>query len=305
LGFDACGISKADFLPKHAKKFRQWLDKGFQAEMSYMGNNKSKREDPQLLFENAKSVITLVFNYFPQKLLPEEDNYKISKYAYGRDYHKVLKKKLKNLIESIQGHIPEFNARAFVDSAPVLERAWAEKAGLGWIGKNNMLILKKRGSFFFICEIICKHELNYNNETISEACGTCTKCIDACPTNALKPYELDARRCISYLTIENKGIIPIEYKDKLEDWIFGCDICQDVCPWNRFAKPHQEHDFLPNPDLFSLRKRDWNNLNHDQFEECFFGTPVKRAKFEGLKRNIEFVKMPANKFQKPKTINNN
>ncbi len=291
LGFFACGISKADFLPEDAKRVRNWLDKGFNAEMVYMENHFEKRLDPIKLLEGAKSVISVLFNYFPKEIIPSKDNYKISKYAYGKDYHFVMKDKLKELLIFIEEETGETNSRAFVDSAPVLDRAWAAKSGLGWIGKNTNLINKKQGSFFFVGEIITAVELDYSDMPIPKSCGHCTKCIEACPTHALRPYEVNANKCISFLTIENKAdVISSELKGKFEDWIFGCDICQDVCPWNRFSIANIEPAFEPNEQLINMRKTDWENLTEDQFRDIFKGSPVKRTKYKGLMRNIGFVK---------------
>jgi len=291
LGFYDCGISRADLLKEDAEKLEKWLGNGMQAGMHYMENHFEKRTDPRLLFENAKSVISVLYNYYPKTKIQEENNYKISKYAYGKDYHQIIKQKLNQLIEFIRAEAGEINARAFTDSAPVLDRAWAARAGLGWIGKNTNLINRKQGSFFFIGEIITDLELDYDGKKIENFCGTCTKCIDACPTGALKPYEVDARRCISYLTIENKEeSITAEFKGRFEDWIFGCDICQDVCPWNRFSEPHNEAAFNPPDILTQLRKPDWQNLTEDQFRKIFKKSAVKRTKYKGLLRNINFIR---------------
>jgi epoxyqueuosine reductase len=292
LGFYDCGISRADLLKEDAEKLGKWIGNGMQAGMHYMENHFEKRTDPRLLFENAKSVISVLYNYYPKTKIQEENNYKISKYAYGKDYHQIIKQKLNQLIEFVRTEAGEINARAFTDSAPVLDRAWAARAGLGWIGKNTNLINRKQGSFFFIGEIISDLELDYDGKKIENFCGTCTKCIDACPTGALKPYEVDARKCISYLTIENKEeYIPSELKGRFDDWIFGCDICQDVCPWNRFSKPHDEPAFDPPDILTQLRKPDWNNLTEEQFRKVFKDSPVKRSKYKGLIRNIRFVNL--------------
>ena len=257
--------------------------------MAYMEGYFDKRTDPRKLLENAKSVISVLYNYAPKNYLPEEDNYKISSYAYGTDYHFVLKKKLKSLLEYITSEAGENNSRVFVDSAPVLERAWAKQAGLGWIGKNTCLITKEQGSYFFIGEIITDIELDFNETLVPNHCGGCTRCIDACPTGALTPHELDSRKCISYWTIEHRGEnIPEHFKGKFEDWIFGCDICQQVCPWNRLAEPHNEPEFEPSDELLNMRKPDWIGLDELKFKEVFKKSAVKRAKFEGLKRNILF-----------------
>ena len=291
LGFFDCGISKVKFLEKDSERVESWLENGHHASMSYMERNREKRYNPKLLVEDAKSVITVLYNYYPETKLPETDNYKISKYAYGKDYHFIIKEKLKRLLEKIEEKTGERAARIFVDSAPVLDRAWATQSGLGFIGKNTLLINKKGGSFFFIGQIIIDLELEYPEQVdFTNYCGSCTACIDACPTQALKPFEVDARKCISYLTIENRDEIPAEFKGKLNDWIFGCDICQDVCPWNiRFASPHNEPQFDPSPQLFVMRKPDWENLDKPAFKKLFKHTPVERTGYKGLIRNIEFV----------------
>ena len=292
LGFYDCGIAKVEFLYQEAERLKTWLDSGKQAGMTYMENYFDKRTDPQKLFENARSVIVVLYNYFTEKPIPQDNNYKISKYAYGTDYHFVMKDKLKSLINFIRETTGDISARAFVDSAPVLERSWAEKAGLGWIGKNTCLITKKQGSYFFIGEIITDLELTYETETVPDYCGGCTRCLDACPTDALDKSGLDANRCISYWTIENKsGEIDPQLKGKFNDWIFGCDICQDVCPWNRLAEKHNEEAFKPLKILIENKKSDWEQLSLNEFKMAFKNSPVKRAKFEGLKRNIEFVKI--------------
>ena len=290
IGFYACGISQAVHLEADAERLRKWLEKGYHAEMNYMANHFEKRTDPRNLLDNAKSVISVLLNYAPKKPIPEIDNYKLSSYAYGKDYHFVIKRKLKQLISFIRDEAGEMNARAFVDSAPVLDRAWAARSGLGWIGKNTMLITKERGSFFFIGEIITDLELEYDNRSVANYCGGCTRCVDACPTGALKPYELDANKCISNLTIEFKGDeIPIEFKGKFDDWIFGCDICQQVCPWNRLTEPHNEPEFNPPEELMVMKKLDWEKLRIKEFNELFKASPLKRAGFSGIKRNIFFA----------------
>ncbi len=289
LGFFQCGISKAGFLKDESEKIHDWLNKGFQGEMHYMQNNLEKRLDPSLLQENAKSIISVLFNYFPEKTDFQDNNFIVSKYAFGKDYHFILKYKLKELLRSIEEKFGKVSARIFVDSAPVLEKAWAERAGLGWIGKNTCLINKKSGSFFFIGEIILDIELEYDVPH-KNYCGSCTKCLDACPTNALiKPYTLDSRKCISYLTIENKENLPDDLKDKFEGRIFGCDICQDVCPYNRFSTKNTEPDLSPSYEFKNLKKEDWINLNKEDFNRIFKKSALKRIKFEGLKRNIDFV----------------
>ena len=294
LGFSAIGISKADFLDKESKQLRNWLDNGFHGEMKYMENHFEKRTDPRILVEGSKSVISVLFNYYPKEKQCD-DAFKISKYAYGKDYHYVVKEKLYTLLEFIQIEIGEVTGRAFVDSAPVMDKVWAAKSGLGWIGKNTNLITKEFGSFVFIGELIIDLELEYD-KSIKDYCGTCTKCIDACPMNALSPYQLDARKCISYLTIEKKGDLPEEIKGKWNDWIFGCDICQDVCPWNSQTrlpigglKHHNEDSFNISSELKNLTKEKWENIDKSTFKKLFKNSPVERTKFEGLKRNIGFL----------------
>jgi epoxyqueuosine reductase len=291
IGFYDCGISMAGYLDEDAIHLKNWLEKGYHSQMSYMSNHFEKRTDPGKLLENAQSVISVLLNYDPKQSLPENNNYKISSYAYGKDYHFVIKKKLKQLITFIQKVAGDMNARAFVDSAPVLDRAWAARSGLGWIGKNTMLITKERGSFFFIGEIITDLELEYDNRTVANYCGGCRRCIETCPTGALKPHELDASKCISNMTIEFKGDdIPVEFNGKFDDWIFGCDICQQVCPWNRFAEPHNELEFEPSEALLKMKRPDWENLTEIKFAELFKSSPLKRAGFKGIKRNVNFVK---------------
>jgi epoxyqueuosine reductase len=288
LGFSFCGISRAQFLEEEAPLLEQWLKQGMHGQMSYMENHFDKRLDPRQLVKGAKSVISLLLNYYPEDTQSLEANYNVSKYAYGRDYHKVLKKKLKELMDFIQTEIGDVNGRAFVDSAPVMDKAWAKKSGLGWIGKHSNLITKQQGSFFFIAELIVDLELEYDQPLAKDYCGTCNKCVEACPTDAIvAPNVVDGSRCISYFTIELKDKIPQEYGDKFQNWIFGCDICQDVCPWNRFSKPHSEPDFSPLPGMLNLKKSEWEEITEDIFEKLFQGSPLKRAKFEGLKRNIE------------------
>ncbi|MCP9765096.1 tRNA epoxyqueuosine(34) reductase QueG [Lacihabitans soyangensis] len=290
LGFDFCGISKAEFLENEAKLLETWLKRNYNGKMAYMANYFDKRLDPRLLVDGAKSVITFILNYFPEKELTEQD-YKISKYAYGTDYHFVIKDKLSSLLASMQTEIGNINARVFVDSAPVMDKVWAKKGGLGWIGKHSNLINRKIGSFFFIGEIICDLELDYDGP-IKDYCGTCTACIDACPTDAItEPYVVDGSKCISYLTIELKENIPTEFKGKMENWAFGCDICQDVCPWNSFAKPHKTAEFLPNDDLKNLNN--WEEITHEVFSKVFKKSAIKRTKYEGLMRNIDFLKNKA------------
>ena len=291
LGFDFCGISKAEKLEKEAPRLEAWLKKEAHGKMSYMENHFDKRLDPTLLVPGARSVVSLLYNYYPEKDLAKEKpkNHKIAKYAYGKDYHFVIKEKLKTFMKLIGEEIGEVGGRVFVDSAPVMERQWAEKSGLGWIGKNTLLINKQQGSFFFLAELILDLELEPDGP-IKDYCGTCTRCIDACPTDAITPYELDASKCISYLTIELKDSIPNEFKDQMEGWAFGCDICQDVCPWNRFSKPHQEAEFSPNNELKSLFNNNWEDLTKEVFQEAFRKSAVKRTKIEGLQRNLEFLR---------------
>jgi epoxyqueuosine reductase len=290
IGFHSCGISKAENLPDDAARLKRWLDKGLQAEMAYMGNHFTKRTDPRRLVDNAKSVISVLYNYYPQEYQGDNAGLKLSKYAFGKDYHQVIKKKLKQLLEFIRQSKPDLSARVFTDSAPVLERAWARKAGLGWIGKNTNLITRGQGSFFFVGEIICNLDLDYNHCIDADHCGGCTRCIDACPTGALKPYELDSNRCISYWTIEYKGeSIPGAFAGKFNKYIFGCDICQDVCPWNRLSEPHNEPGFRLSEALQKMSGTDWENLSEEQYRGLFRESPVKRSGYKGLKRNILFV----------------
>jgi len=290
-GFDACGIARANYLPDEKDHLLNWLEQHYQGEMGYMEKNVDKRTDPRLLVKNAKSVISLLLNYYPEEELPEANNYRISKYAYGRDYHKVIKSKLKSIINLLQEKAGSDNIRGFTDSAPVLDRSWAKRSGLGWIGKNTCLINVMGGSFYFIAEVITDIELDYDKPFEKDFCGGCTKCIEACPTNAIvAPYILDSRRCISYLTIENHREIPQAYKNHMENWIFGCDICQDVCPWNRIARPHKVPQFQPSDSLKTMNREKWENLTNDQFDELFEGSAVRRTKFEGLTRNINYIK---------------
>lgn len=285
-----CGISKAEFLAEEAPKLEQWLSKGMHGSMQYMENHFDKRLDPTLLVPGAKSVVSLVYNYYPKKDLANSDSYKIAKYAYGQDYHYVVKDKLKSLLEIIHNNIGEVGGRAFVDSAPVMERQWAQRAGVGWIGKNSLLLNKQAGSFFFLAELILDLELEPDGP-VKDFCGTCTACMDACPTDAIPdPYVVDASKCISYFTIELKEQIPNDVKGKFENWVFGCDICQDVCPWNRFSKPHNEPAFEPHEQLEGMTKTDWEEITEDVFREVFRKSAVKRTKYEGLKRNIKFLR---------------
>jgi epoxyqueuosine reductase len=289
LGFLSCGISKSDFLEEEAPRLEKWLKNNMHGEMGYMANHFDKRLDPRLLVEGSKSVISLLLNYFPDET-QVADSYKISKYAYGQDYHHIIKSKLKQLQEFITEEIGEVNGRAFVDSAPVLDKAWAAKSGLGWIGKNSNLLTQQVGSFYFIAELIVDIELEYDH-MVTDHCGTCTACLDACPTQAIvEPYVVDGSKCISYFTIELKNELPIDVKGSFDDWMFGCDICQDVCPWNRFSKPHKEPLFNPNPELLSMTKKDWEEITEDVFQKVFKKSAVKRTKFAGLTRNIDFLK---------------
>ena len=289
LGFLSCGISKAGFLEEEAPRLENWLNNQMNGQMSYMENHFDKRLNPTLLVDDAKSVISLLLNYYPSEL-QNEDSYKISKYAYGQDYHHVIKEKLKELLHFIQTEIGEVSGRAFVDSAPVLDKAWAAKSGLGWVGKNSNLITQKVGSFYFIAELIIDLELDYDAPT-TDHCGSCTACLDACPTEAIvAPYVVDGSKCISYFTIELKDNLPQEMKGKFDDWMFGCDVCQDVCPWNRFSKPHNEPLFQANSDILNFSKSDWEEITVDTFQKVFKNSAVKRTKYDGLLRNIDFLK---------------
>ena len=291
LGFFHIGFSKAEFLEEEAPRLEQWLSKNYHGEMSYMANHFDKRLDPRLLVDDAKTVISLLFNYYTDQKQKDPEAPKISQYAYGEDYHHVIKDKLKELIAFIQEEIGEVNGRGFVDSAPVMDKAWAKKAGLGWIGKNANLITREHGSFFFIADLIIDLELEADGP-ITDYCGTCTRCIDACPTDAIiQPYVVDGSKCISYLTIELKDeLLPKEFAGKMDNWMFGCDICQDVCPWNRFSVLHNEERFQPTPQLLDLSKNDWHNLQEEGFQILFQRSAVKRTKFQGLKRNITYLK---------------
>jgi len=289
LGFLSCGISKAQFLEEEAPRLEKWLNKNMHGQMQYMENHFDKRLDPTKLVEDSKSVISLLLNYYPEEE-QNQNSFKLSKYAYGTDYHFVIKEKLKSLLHFVQEEIGEVHGRAFVDSAPVLDKAWAAKSGLGWIGKNSNLLTQQVGSFYFIAELIVDLELEYDSPT-TDHCGTCTACIDACPTKAIvQPYIVDGSKCISYLTIELKNNIPSEFKEKLDDWMFGCDVCQDVCPWNKFSKSHNEPLFNPHPELLFMSKKDWEEITEDVFNKIFKNSAVKRTKFSGLKRNIKFLK---------------
>ena len=290
LGFLSCGISKAGFLEEEAPRLENWLNKNRHGQMSYMENHFDKRLDPTLLVDDAKSVISLLLSYYPSEV-QNKNSYKISKYAYGQDYHFVIKDKLKDLLRFIQTELGEVSGRVFVDSAPVLDKAWAAKSGLGWIGKNSNLITKQVGSFYFIAELIIDLELEYDHAT-TDHCGSCTACLDACPTQAIvAPYVVDGSKCISYFTIELKDNIPNEMKGKFDDWMFGCDVCQDVCPWNRFSKPHNEPLFNPNPEILFFSKEDWQEITEETFRAVFKNSAVKRTKLDGLQRNIQFLQL--------------
>jgi epoxyqueuosine reductase len=291
LGFDFCGIAKSAFLDEDAKRLETWLNKGMQGKMHYMENHFDLRTDPSKLVPGAKSIITLLFNYFPE----EKQNIeipKISKYAYGEDYHLVIKDKLHIFFNRIKEKLGDINGRGFVDSAPVLERAWAQKSGLGWIGKNGNLINKNKGSFFFIASLIVDIELEYDEPLLKDYCGTCTSCIDNCPTEAILPNKVvDGSKCISYFTIELKdALIPDQMKSKFDNWLFGCDVCQDVCPWNRFAEVNKEKRFQPIPEILNFTTKDWGELSEEKFKIIFKDSPVKRTKFDGIKRNLNFIK---------------
>ncbi|WP_213189678.1 tRNA epoxyqueuosine(34) reductase QueG [Cloacibacterium caeni] len=289
FGFQSCGISKAEFLEEEAPRLETWLNKGYHGEMKYMENHFDKRLNPALLVDGAKSVISLSYNYFPKVKIDEINNFKISKYAYGEDYHEVIKDILKNMVAELQEEIGEFGFRVFVDSAPVLEKAWARKSGLGWVGKNANLITKKHGSFYFLAEIICDLELEYDL-AVTDHCGSCRACIDACPTQAIVSDRIvDGSKCISYATIELKNQIPDYFNGKMDDWMFGCDVCQDVCPWNRFSAPTLQEKFAPNFQKLNFRKNEWKELTQELFSEIFKKSAVKRTKFSGLMRNISFL----------------
>ena len=288
LGFISCGISKSGFLENEIGRFESWLKNNYHGKMSYMERNFDKRMDTRKLVDGSKSVISLLFNYYPSKEI-NNNSFKISKYAYGNDYHFIIKDKLKTLLSSMRNEIGEIDGRVFVDSAPIMEKAWAKKSGLGWIGKNTNLISKKTGSFFFIAEIIVDLELEYDNE-VTDHCGSCTACLDACPTDALyEPYKIDASKCISYFTIELKEQFPNDLKKDFNDWIFGCDICQDVCPWNKFSRPNEEPLLSPLKEINQYSKKDWLELTDEVFKVVFKGSPIERTKFNGLKRNIQYA----------------
>ena len=289
LGFEEVGIAKAEFLEEEAPRLESWLNKNMHGQMSYMQNHFDKRLDPRILVPGAKSVVSLLLNYYPSQKQVDDTAPKISKYAYGNDYHDVIKDKLNQILQFIKDTIGDVDGRVFVDSAPVLDKAWAKKSGLGWIGKNSNLINKQSGSFFFIAELISDLELEADGP-IKDYCGTCTKCIDACPTEAIvAPQIVDGSKCISYFTIELKDAIPADVKGKFDNWMFGCDVCQDVCPWNRFSKPHHEPQFNPANGLLEITKKEWLELTEETFKKVFKDSAVKRTKYNGLTRNIKFV----------------
>ncbi len=289
LGFISCGISKAEFLEDEAPRLEEWLKKNMHGEMKYMENYYDKRLDPTKLVEDAKSVISLSYNYYPNNF-QNNDFAKVSKYAYGKDYHNVIRDKLKLLLKFIKEEIGDVSGRVFVDSAPILEKAWAEKSGLGWIGKNSNLITKQVGSFYFLAELILDLELDYDSKDFDH-CGECTACIDACPTEAIvEPYVVDGSKCISYFTIELKENIPNQYKGKFDSWVFGCDICQDVCPWNKFSKPHNEPLFDPKSEFLEMSKNEWQEITEETFNKIFDNSALKRTGYNGLKRNLNFIK---------------
>lgn len=290
LGFLSCGISTARYLEEEAPKLEAWLSSGFQGEMNWLENHFDKRLDPTKLVPGAKSVVSVLMNYFPSTSQEDTQAPRLAKYAYGEDYHFVVRDKLRALLAFIHDEIGDVDGRAFVDSAPVMERSWARLSGLGWIGKHGLLLSREAGSFYFIGELIIDLDLEPDHPTSSH-CGTCTRCIDACPTDAIvAPEVLDSSRCISYLTIELKDQIPQEFSGKMENWVFGCDICQDVCPWNRFSKPHSEARFNPHPDLIGMDREGWYEITEEVFRKVFKGSAVKRTKYSGLKRNLEFLK---------------
>ncbi len=292
LGFSFVGVAKAEKLDEEARRLEEWLNLEYHGKMAYMENHFDKRIDPTKLVPGSKSVVTLMYNYFTPRKQDDETAPKISKYAYGKDYHFIIKAKLKDLLFFLNEKIGAVNGRCFVDSAPVLEREWAKRGGIGWTGKNTLLIHPRAGSYFFLAELIIDLELS-PDAPMKDYCGTCTRCIDACPTEAISKngYLINASKCISYLTIELKDeVLPEGFSGKMENWMFGCDICQEVCPWNRFSSPHTEREFEPHPNLLTLRKKDWEEITEEVFREIFKKSAVKRTKFKGLKRNIGFLK---------------
>lgn len=291
LGFYDCGISEADALTAEPEMMELWIQQGCHGEMRYLERNKEKRYDPRLLVDGTKTIISVILNYYPQATLPDEDNYKIAKYAYGADYHYVMKAKLQDLLQYIESRTGKLNdVRSFVDSAPILDRTWAQRAGLGFVGKNTMLIHPKLGSFFFIGHLFLPITIKPHGKIIANHCGTCTKCIEACPTQALSAFAVDARRCLSYLTIEYKGQLPDVPAGQFRNWIFGCDTCQDVCPWNKFSRPNDEPSLQPSPELLSMTKHSWDNLTEEQYKRLFKDSAVSRTGYKGLMRNIEHLK---------------
>ncbi|MBC7948179.1 MAG: tRNA epoxyqueuosine(34) reductase QueG [Chitinophagaceae bacterium] len=291
LGFDYCGVARAERLDEDAERLQQWLNRGMHGSMKYMENHFDLRVDPTRLVPGAKSVITILKNYFPSEQ-QQPDSPKIAKYAYGHDYHDVIRARMKEFLQNIQDEIGEVHGRGFVDSAPVLERSWAQRSGLGWVGKNGNLLNRTGGSFFFIATLITDLELVYDDPFSRDLCGTCTRCIDSCPTNAILPGKVvNGSQCISYFTIELKDmLLPTEMKDKFNDWAFGCDICQDVCPWNRFSKPHEELEFTPLPEVLNLSTREWEAMSEDVFKKIFRNSAISRTKFKGMQRNLKFLK---------------
>ena len=291
LGFISCGISRAEFLEDEAPRLEKWLKMKMNGEMKYMENYFEKRLDPTKLVDDAKSIISLSYNYFPEDLQNKEAP-KVSKYAYGMDYHYVIKEKLIFFLTFIKDKIGDVHGRAFVDSAPILEKAWAAKSGIGWVGKNSNLITKQVGSFYFLAELIVDLDLDYDRIE-SDHCGECTACIDSCPTEAIaQPYVVDGSKCISYFTIELKENIPKEFKGKFDDWVFGCDICQDVCPWNKFSKSHKEPLFKTNSKLIKMSRDEWNEITEETFNKIFKNSALKRTGYKGLTRNLNFIKSP-------------
>jgi epoxyqueuosine reductase len=293
LGFDFCGIAKAEFLEEEASRLEEWLNRNYHGKMGYLANHFDKRLDPRKLVDGAKTVVSLIYNYYPEKQLPNQpEDIKLAKYAYGADYHDVIRAKLTEFLEVLREEIGEISGRSFVDSAPVMERQWAQKAGLGWIGKNSLLLNREIGSFFFLAELIIDLEATPDLPLAKDYCGTCTACIDACPTDAIvQAGVVDGSRCISYLTIELKDAIPKEFAGKMENWAFGCDICQDVCPWNRFSRPHQEPAFQPTSELEKFSNRDWIEMTEETFKRVFAKSAVNRTKLSGLKRNVDFLNL--------------
>jgi epoxyqueuosine reductase len=291
MGFDACGIAQATALEEESAHVEQWLEEGREGEMGYLTRNKEKRYDPRLLVEGTKSIVTVLYNYYPKQQIGDGEHYKIAKYAYGADYHEVLKRKMRQLLGHIESQTGKLEGtRVFVDSAPVLDRAWAVRCGLGFIGKNTTLIHPKKGSFFFIGHLFLPLELETTSQPLNNRCGRCTKCIDACPTGALEaPFHIDARKCISYLTIEYKGSLEGHDPKAFQGWMYGCDICQDACPYNRFALPNIEPEFQPSERLVAMREDDWKNLTKEEFDALFKHSAMQRAGFDGLKRNIKFI----------------